>query len=338
MTRTLKTTILVVIAALAGSVLVSGSAQAATSAEDIGAEFILSSTNSYRGANGSAHLMRDGSIDAVAQRWAQKKLPGLDLTHNPSYGSQMPQSGLGAWAENIAWACGFGGAKKNAAAMMAGWKESSGHRANMLNKAYTHIGIGFAYNSSTDCAFAVQNFGKYSGTFTDVPARHQFSTHIEWLVNRQITTGYADGKFRPSRSVSRKEAAAFLYRMAGSPSYKAPASSPFTDLKPGDQFYREINWLAAKGITTGYGDGAFRPNNRVSREQMAAFLYRSANSPSARAPSKAPFPDVPQDAKFAKEILWLSKSGITTGYSDGNFRPGGDVAREAMAAFLYRSR
>jgi hypothetical protein len=282
--------------------------------------------------------MRDGGIDNVAQKWAERMLANRDLAHNPNFGKSMPQTGLSAAAENIAYACGYGGAESSAKRLMAMWKDSPGHRDNMLNSSYTHIGVGFAYSSSSGCAYAVQNFGKYSGTFVDVPASHQFSGEIEWLVNRDITTGYSDGRFKPRNAVTREAFAAFLYRLAGSPAYSAPKISDFKDVPTNDQFYKEISWLSQQGITTGYANGTFKPGADISREAIAAFLYRASGSPAVSMPKSVAFGDVDRGDQFAREIYWLSRSGVTTGYANGDFKPYSDVTREATAAFLYRAR
>ncbi|WP_062213199.1 S-layer homology domain-containing protein [Demequina oxidasica] len=329
---------LVLVATVAGALAMPGAAQAASSSTQVGSDYILDATNSYRGSNGRGDLTRDGSIDYVAQRWAQKMLASDTLAHNPSYGDQMPQQGLGAWGENVAYACGYGGVKANSATIMSSWKKSDGHRKNMLNGSYTHIGIGFAYDGRSDCAFAVQDFGKYSSTFTDVPRSHQFSFEIEWLVDREITTGYSNGHFQPQSSVTREAFAAFLYRIEGAPSYSPPSKSPFRDVSPGDKFYKEITWLADEGITTGYADGSFKPDEHISRQAIAAFLYRAAGKVATTDPTSAPFRDVGRSDQFATEIQWLDRSGITTGFSDGTFRPYDDVSRVATAAFLYRGR
>ncbi len=110
--------------------------------------------------------------------------------------------------------------------------------------------------------------------FTDVPAGAAFRAEITWLAQQRITTGYADGTFRPAPSVNRDAMAAFLYRAAGSPAYTPPSSSPFSDVPRTHPFYKEIAWVAAKNISTGYADGTFRPKNKVERRAMAAFLYR----------------------------------------------------------------
>jgi hypothetical protein len=114
--------------------------------------------------------------------------------------------------------------------------------------------------------------------FSDVATGHVFKDHIAWLADEDITTGYADGTFRPGQPVLREQMAAFLYRLAGEPAWEAPATSPFTDIPTSHVFYDEITWLAELGITTGYdnGDGtkSFRGSQPVLREQMATFLYR----------------------------------------------------------------
>ena len=73
--------------------------------------------------------------------------------------------------------------------------------------------------------------------------------------------------------------AAFLYRMAGSPAWEPPEGAVFTDVGPGHAFFGPISWLASVGVAGGFGDGSFRPTAVVSRQAMAAFLYRMAGSP-----------------------------------------------------------
>jgi len=108
-------------------------------------------------------------------------------------------------------------------------------------------------------------------------------------------------------------------------------------------FVDEITWLANSGITTGYpnGDGTaeFRPLGNVTRDAMAAFLYRFAGSPTWEAPEESPFVDVTPATPFYHEITWLADQGITTGWSTTKgqeFRPRNKITRDAMAAFLFR--
>ena len=171
--------------------------------------------------------------------------------------------------------------------------------------------------------------------FSDVHEGDMFYREITWLAGQNITTGWVDGTFRPHESIEREAIAAFFYRMSGSPEVQLPEESPFTDVKEGDPFYKEIVWFQQQGITTGWPDKTFRPHDPVSREAMAAFFYRYSGKPPVEV-QNAPFKDVPEQNMFYREIAWLHDSKITTGWDDGTFRPHESISREAMAAFLYR--
>jgi serine protease AprX len=171
--------------------------------------------------------------------------------------------------------------------------------------------------------------------FSDVAIDHPFCPEISWLKSEGITNGFEDGTYRPLANVTRQAMAAFLARVAGA----TPADcteAPFTDVAVNHPFCSEINWLKAQGITSGFGDGSFRPMSSVTRQAMAAFLSRVAGATPA-ACAEAPFTDVSVDQPFCKEINWLKTNGITAGFEDGTFHPLSDVTRQAMAAFLYRT-
>jgi len=180
--------------------------------------------------------------------------------------------------------------------------------------------------------------------FPDVEAWNGFVPEIDQLALRGITTGYADGTFRPWASVNRDAMAAFLYRLAGRPAYTPPAVPEFADVPRNHPFYLEISWLADQGVTTGWvlADGTveFRPGESVSREATAAFLYRMAGRPAFTAPSTSPFQDVTTGDRFYREIAWLAQTGISTGWDLGGgvtwFGPSWEIERQAMAAFLIR--
>jgi hypothetical protein len=174
------------------------------------------------------------------------------------------------------------------------------------------------------------------GVFLDVPETHPFCADIAWLVGREVTGGYADDTYRPTAPVTRQSMAAFLYRMAGEPDFTPPATPSFSDVPPGHPFYAEIEW-AATGITGGYPDGTFRPAGRVTRQAMAAFLYRMHVQVVTPCDDPGPFLDVPGSHPFCSAIEWLAESGIAQGFGDGTFRPTVTVSRQAMAAFLHRS-
>ncbi|MBD1537360.1 S8 family serine peptidase [Arthrobacter sp. S13_S34] len=184
--------------------------------------------------------------------------------------------------------------------------------------------------------------------FTDVAPDHAFYKEITWLAGNGISNGWTepDGTktYRPTLAVSREAMAAFMYRLAGSPAYVPSAPSPFTDIATNHVFYKEIAWLAGNGISNGWtepdGTKTYRPTLAVSREAMAAFMYRLAGSPAYVPSATSPFTDIATNHVFYKEITWLAGNGISNGWTepDGTktYRPTLAVSREAMAAFMYR--
>lgn len=171
--------------------------------------------------------------------------------------------------------------------------------------------------------------------FVDVSwSNTAFVREIQWLGTSTLANGWSDGTFRPANSTTRGEFAAFLYRLAGRPSWTAPATSPFPDLSTSHPFYREITWMRAMGITTGWPDGTFRAESPVLRDQFAAFLYRFADV--THGSTTTGFTDVRSSHVFARQIAWMHDTGLSTGYPDGTYRPLDPLRREQIAAFLYR--
>ena len=203
--------------------------------------------------------------------------------------------------------------------------------------------------------------------FTDVHVDTPHANDILWLARYGITTGFKDGTFHGDWNVIRQDMAAFLYRLAGSPTFvptpeQAAAfvdvDSTNPDVNQRTQHYKEILWLAAAGISEGWpvgpkGSGLreFRGREKVLRQDMAAFLRRLARYKGADAsmPDGAsnPFYDVdstnPNEndrTPHYEDIIWLASTGVTTGWDEGNgrksFRGDWNVVRQDMAAFLHR--
>ncbi|GAA1622087.1 S-layer homology domain-containing protein [Leucobacter chromiireducens] len=119
--------------------------------------------------------------------------------------------------------------------------------------------------------------------FKDVGPSHKFYKPIMWMKAGGLTTGIKTKqglKFEPSWKLSREAMAAFLHRVAGKPGFTA--KNGFPDVKRGDKFYRQIMWMQSAGLTTGIKTDTgiiYDPKRTVTREAMAAFMYRNAGSP-----------------------------------------------------------
>ncbi|WP_162231101.1 FG-GAP-like repeat-containing protein [Leucobacter musarum] len=186
-----------------------------------------------------------------------------------------------------------------------------------------------------------------SPPFVDVQTSHKFSREISWMYTSGMSKGVKQptGKpqYQPASEVSREAMAAFLYRLAAEKTYVAPQASPFVDVPVTHKFYREIAWMRATGLSTGINTAsgrAYDPSASVSREAMAAFLYRLEAPKGYTPPKTSPFADVPTTHKFYREIAWMYDSGLSTGTRQASgkplYKPQDGVSREAMAAFLYR--
>lgn len=173
-------------------------------------------------------------------------------------------------------------------------------------------------------------------TFRDISSRSAFAAEIGWVSELGYLRGWGDGSFRPLSTIKRDAMAAVFHRMAGSPDFTAPGRSPFTDVRPGQQFYREMCWARERGLLNGWSDGTFHPLDPIDRNATCALFYRAAGSPAFAAPAHSPFRDLTPRSAFYKEICWARSVGITTGWADGTFRPLESTARNAMAAFIRR--
>ncbi len=157
----------------------------------------------------------------------------------------------------------------------------------------------------------------------------KFYADILWLAREEITAGCQSDKFCPNGLVTRAQMATFLARALDLPSTH---HDYFTD-DDGSVHEARINALAASGITAGCASHRFCPNGLVTRAQMATFLARALDLPSAHHDY---FTDDDGSVHEAR-INALAASGITHGCGTSTFCPDGRVTRGQMAAFLHRA-
>lgn len=178
--------------------------------------------------------------------------------------------------------------------------------------------------------------------FSDVPPSAPFALEIGWLAASEISTGYADGTFRPTGPVSRQAMASFLFKYEKSPAVSL-TEPYFADVPQTHPFYAAIQWMADSGLSLGTpqasGKPLFKPTDPVSRQAMAAFLWRLTGKPTT-ALTEPFFADVSGTHPFSAPIQWMAETGLSTGTlnlpAKPLYKPGSPVSRQAMAAFLYR--
>ncbi len=169
-------------------------------------------------------------------------------------------------------------------------------------------------------------------TFADVPAGAWYADAAAYCSEHGLMGGTAPDRFSPDETMTRAMLAAVIHRMAGSPAVSAAPA--FSDTVDGAWYGGAVAWAAAGGVMSGYGGGAFGVNDPVTREQMAAILWRYAGSPPAEASVFADRADISPWAVSA--VDWAGAGGIMGGKANGRFDPKADVTRAEVAAILYR--
>jgi hypothetical protein len=166
--------------------------------------------------------------------------------------------------------------------------------------------------------------------FGDVDAGRFFTEPVQWMVDNEITTGTSPTCFSPDDSVTRGQAAAFMWRMEGFP-MGAPAH-PFGDIVA-DWQQDPVSWMADEKITTGTTATTYSPDDNLTRGQLAALVHRLAGEPAGAPPH--PFIDVVKGWQQLP-VSWMADEEITTGTSPTTFSPEDTVTRGQLAAFFYR--
>ena len=175
------------------------------------------------------------------------------------------------------------------------------------------------------------------GHFRDVPANAWYAGAVERVHTAGLMSGTGAGIFSPGGTVTRGQAAAILYRLAGEP---AVYGSSFSDVPASAYYAKAVAWAARQGIATGFSDGTFRPGLPVSRQQLAAFLWRYARlkqMDSGKRSSLQAYRDAAQVSAYAEEPMrWALAEGILQGTADRTLLPQGQAARGQAAVLLDR--
>lgn len=171
--------------------------------------------------------------------------------------------------------------------------------------------------------------------FPDVIDGKYYYNAVLWAVENGITTGNLDGTFTPDKTCTRAQVVMFLWREAGSPE-PTVTENPFTDISSGSRYYKAIMWAVGEGITNGYKDQTFRPDDQVRRGEYITMQWRAAGKPETTLTAN-PFSDVTEKTypHFYKAILWAAEKEITVG-KNGKFMPETRCSRADVVTFMYR--
>ena len=178
----------------------------------------------------------------------------------------------------------------------------------------------------------------HARTFGDVDNSAWYSSAVDFVSGRELFSGIGRDAFAPDLALSRGMLAAVLYRLEEPDAQNAEAL--FSDVTGGSWYGQGVAWAAETGIVSGYGDGRFGPDDSITREQLAAMLFRYAqllNMSTGGRDSLTGFSDASSVSPWAQDaVAWAVDSGIISGLPDGTLAPTGTATRAEAAAMLQR--
>lgn len=169
--------------------------------------------------------------------------------------------------------------------------------------------------------------------FDDVPKRHWAYEAVTYVADSGLFNGVDEGTFGPDLQMNRAMLVTVLWRMAGEPAQQY--SGTFADVPAGTWYTEAVEWAAANGIVNGTGSG-FAPMDPVTREQIAAILWRMEGEPAADAAELDIFTDGVEVSSYAKEAMaWAVSEGLFQG-TNGKVNPRNLATRAEVATLIYR--
>ena len=193
------------------------------------------------------------------------------------------------------------------------------------------------FTMPNDSVVVTVTFEKKGEPFYDVRPGDWFYDAVIWAYENGIMDGMDIGWFQPDGTVSRAMAVTVLYRMEGQPAVSG--SSGFTDVVSGSWYDDAVTWASKNGIVLGVTEDTYRPNDPVTREQLAAILFRYADykgydtSASADLTGCADYAEV--SAYAVPALRWACGCGIIDG-SAGKLDPRSGATRAQLATMLMR--
>lgn len=176
-----------------------------------------------------------------------------------------------------------------------------------------------------------------SASFTDVYLNAWYHEAVDFAIDQGLMIGTSKTTFEPGSNVTRGQLVTVLHRMAGTP---IAYGTGFTDVEDGMWYTDAILWAQANDIVNGYGDGTFRPNEYMTREEMVAVIYRYAQyngyDVSASAMMQCYHDSVTIQAYAQDAMSWAVSVGLIKGFPDGTIRPKGISTRVQLATVLMR--
>ena len=173
-----------------------------------------------------------------------------------------------------------------------------------------------------------------SGKLTDVPKNAWYHDAIDYMMKNGLMKGISATSFDPKGTVTRAQLVTVLYRIAGEP--QVEGKHPFADVSDGQWYSDAVAWASMNGIVNGITLTTFAPDRPVTREQIAALLYRYTKSEAVKENKLSAFPDADKISSYAFDAVnWAVAEGLIVG-SDGKLLPQESATRAEIATILMR--
>lgn len=174
--------------------------------------------------------------------------------------------------------------------------------------------------------------------FKDVNTSDWYYKAVNHVTHFGYFNGTSSTEFSPNEGMSRGMVVTVLARCIAKDLDSYAAQTKFTDVSQDVYYAKAVNWAVSKGVTKGISETTFAPNDLVTREQIATFLYRAANSKDSTSISFQEYLEKYSDkdtvSEWAKELIgWASAFGIISGI-DGKLEPQGTTSRAMFAQIL----
>lgn len=203
------------------------------------------------------------------------------------------------------------------------------------NDIGSHTMYGGTVNSYPD---GIKTLAKPYG---DTPFRdigdHWSKDNIVWAYENELFTGTSEDKFSPNDKMNRGMFATVLWRLDGEP--ESDVNLPFDDVDAKRYYYPPVKWAYENELIKGTSDEEFTPNGNITREQIAAIIFRYAGLEEEPSGGKSleGFADSDKVSKFAKEAMeWAYGNGIINGKTATTLDPQGQATRAEVAAMVKR--
>ena len=203
------------------------------------------------------------------------------------------------------------------------------------------VAIARIYITNESRAFNVYNdLTDYTLPYTDVKESDWFYGDVLYTYITGLMNGIKTDKFAPENGTTRAQIATVLYRLAGKPSVEGK-TTPFTDIIEGSWYYDAVVWGYNEGVIKGTSDTTFAPDKDVTREQLAALLFRFSGEEAPEVDLSA-YPDADSVSNYAKEAMaWAVANGIINGVKNSStgvitLNPKSGATRAQIAAILTR--